>query len=219
MVTNPLSLRCSLPGSFRAALGSCALALSALLASAAAQAAPLSFFVPYTGQGNVSVFDATVGTGGWVGSIDEFPDPAVSDPLSLVSVVLFTVDEFSNTLTGSFEFTTTDLLNTLFGTLTGSYLEEDILTAGGQFSIDYLLLGGSGRFAGASGFGLAFVDYMPLAAGGNNYSESGLLVFDVPMPMLVPMLVPEPATLALVLAGLLAVGSSRRSSSATSSAS
>lgn len=185
-------------------------ALAPLTGSAAAHAAPLSFFAPYTGQGNVSVFDAAAGTGGWVGSIDGFPDPALADPLSLVSVVLFSVDEASHTLSGNFEFTSTDLLDTLFGTLSGSYFEDDILTSGGQFAVDYQILGGSGRFAGANGFGLSFVDYLPLAAGDNNYTESGLLVFEVPFA------VPTPATPALVLAGLLGglltVGPGRRRS-------
>lgn len=198
------------PNSLRGVLAACAFALAALVASTPAQAAPMSFFVPYTGQGNVVVFDAAAGTGGWVGSIDEFPDPSVSDPLSLVSVVLFTVDEASHTLSGNFEFTSTDLLDTLFGTLSGSYFEDDILTSGGQFAVDYQLLGGSGRFAGASGFGLSFVDYLPLATGDNNYTESGLLVFEVPSA------VPTPATPALVLAGLMAglltVGPGRRRS-------
>ena len=168
-----------------------------------ATAAPVDYFVPYGGQGNLSVFDASAGTGGWVGSIDEVLDPAnPGPPLSLVSVVLFTLDRTAQTLMGTFEFTTTDLLSTLYGELTGSFLDSDILTQGGQFSIDYRINGGSGQFAGANGFGLAFVDYNP-AGTFNNYSESGLLVFSVP----------SPATGALVLAGLLALAASRRTSS------
>ena len=127
----------------------------ALLGATAAQAEAVSFFVPYEGGGNVSVFDAPAGTGGWVGSIVQSPDPAVTSPLSLVSVVLFTVDELSKTLSGTFEFTTTDLLSTLFGELSGSFVEDDILTAGGQFSIDYTVQGGTGQFSRATGFGLA----------------------------------------------------------------
>ena len=166
----------------------------------------MDFFVPCLGQGNASVFDATAGTGGWVGSIDEVPGPAnPGTPLSLVSlvsvvsVVLFTLDRAAHTLTGTFQFTTTDLLSTLFGELTGTFLDSDILTQGGQFSIDYRIDGGSGQFAHASGFGLAFVDYNP-AGTFNNYGESGLLAFTVPTP----------ATGGLVLAGLLALGVSRR---------
>ena len=168
--------------------------------SATAAAAPMSYFVPYEGQGNLAVFDAAAGTGGWVGSIDEVPDPAnANPPLSLVSVVLFTLDSAAQTLMGSFEFTTTDLLSTLFGELTGTYLDADILTLGGQFSLDYQINGGTGQFARASGFGLVFLDYNP-AAPGDNYTDSGLLVFAVP----------SPATGALVLAGLVALAASRR---------
>ena len=170
------------------------------LFSATASATPVQYFVPYLGQGNVSVFDATAGTGGWVGSIDEVPDPAnANPPLSLVSVVLFTLDRVAHTLMGSFEFTTTDLLSTLYGEVTGSFLDADILTQGGQFSLDYQINGGTGQFSRASGFGLAFLDYNP-AAPGDNYSESGLLLFTVP----------SPATGALALTGLLALAVSRR---------
>ena len=66
--------------------------------SATASTMPVQYFAAYTGQGNVSVFDAAAGTGGWVGSIDEVPDPAIANPLSLVSVVLFTLDRAAQTL-------------------------------------------------------------------------------------------------------------------------
>jgi len=167
-----------------------------LLAAAAlpATAEPVNYFVPYSGQGNVAVFDATAGTGGWVGSIDQFPDPGVTTPLSLVSVVLFTLDAATQTFSGMFEFTTTDLLNTLFGDITGTVSVADILDIGGQFTIDYQILGGTGSFAGASGFGLAFLNFDPLATGLDNYGESGLLSFTVP----------EPASLVLVALALLA---------------
>ena len=164
-----------------------------------ATAAPVDYFVPYLGEGNLSVFDAAAGTGAWAGSIDEVADPTNPNaPLSLVSVVLFTLDRTAQTLMGSFQFTTTDLLSTLYGELTGTVLDSDILTNGGQFSVDYRIDGGTGQFARASGFGLAFVNYDP-AGTFNNYDESGVLVFTVP----------SPATGALVLAGLLALGFSR----------
>ena len=80
----------------------CAALLSPLF-NATASAMPASYFVAYTGQGNVSVFDASAGTGDWVGSIDEVPDPGnPSPPLSPVSVVLFTLDRAAQTLMGTF---------------------------------------------------------------------------------------------------------------------
>jgi hypothetical protein len=145
------------------------------------------------------VFDAAAGTGGWVGAIDQTPEPGLGEPLSLVSVVLFSLDAAARTLDGHFEFTTTDLASTLFGRLMGTFVEDDILASGGQFSLDYQVLGGSGRFAGASGFGLSFLDFDPRASG-DNYSESGLLVFAVPAP----------ATGALAVVGLLAMVFSAR---------
>ena len=178
-----------------------------------AQAAPTSFFVPYLGAGNLSVFDATAGSGGGVGAIDQTPDVGVLTPLSLVSVVLFNFNSATQALSGTFEFSTTDLASTLFGLVSGSSFDVDILNSGGQFSVDYQIVGGSGAFTGASGFGLSFVDYKP---GGtfNNYAESGLLNFNLPAAA-----VPEPAGWALVALGLGLAAAARRSpSSSTSSA-
>lgn len=171
----------------------------------AARADPVTLFVPYGGEGNVAVFDAATGSGGWVGAIDQSPDPSSPVlPLSLVSVVLFTLDAASHTLSGSFEFTTTDLLSTLYGELSGSVLDADILSTGGRFNVDYLIRGGSGQFFGASGFGLSFVDFNPAPAF-NNYAEAGLLAFSVP----------EPGSLALVSLGLLAFAWRRRARQAS----
>ncbi len=180
----------TMPQRARRALTTLALAAALPLA---AHAAPVSYFTPYAGSGNVSVFDAT--SGGWVGAIDATPD-ATPAPYSLVSVVLFNLDPLTLALSGSFEFTTTDLASSLFGTLGGSAFDADILASGGQFSIDYQITGGSGSFAGASGFGLAFLSYDPLASF-DNYSEIGLLSFDVPGAA-----VPEPQPLALVALAL-----------------
>lgn len=166
-----------------------------------AQAGPLTF-APFAGAGNLSVFDPATGTGGWVGSIDEVPSSAGGAALSLVSFVTFQLDSTTQALTGIFEFTTTDLASTLFGELSGVADSADFLSLGGQLSLDYNILGGSGLFGGASGFGLAFLNYNP-AGTFDNYIEDGLLVFSVP----------EPGSLALAGLGLLAVARSRRRAS------
>ena len=181
-----------------------ALAGLALVLPLAAAADPVSYFVPFNGSGNVSVFDAAAGSGGWVGSIDQTPPPDVPNPLSLVSVVLFQLDAATQTLSGSFEFTSAaDLASTLYGTLSGSFFDADILTSGGQFSIDYSIAGGTGNFFGASGFGLSFLNFDPSGAF-DNYAEAGLLNFSVPAA------VPTPGTLALLAAGLLGLAATRR---------
>jgi hypothetical protein len=167
----------------------------------------IDYFVPYGGEGNLVVFDAAAGTGGWVGALDQSPFPVVASPLSFVSQVLFTLDAASNTFSGSFEFNTVDLASSLFGTLNGSYANADVFQFGGQLSIDYQILGGSGQFAGASGFGLSLLDFDPAASSNpanfNNYSEAGLLAFTAP--------VPEPSTWMLMGLGLGLLAWTRRS--------
>lgn len=157
---------------------------------APAQATPVPLFVPFAGAGNLVLFDPVTGSGGWVGAIDQSPVPAVPSPLSLVSVVLFSYDALSQTLSGSFELTdATDLGASLFGTVLGSTTEADPFGQGAQFSLDYTITGGTGHYAGASGFGLAFLQFDPDASF-NNYREDGLLVINA---------VPEPGSLPLTL--------------------
>lgn len=152
------------------------------LAAAPADASPLQFD-PFSGQGNVSVFDAAAGTGGWVGSLDGLTDPASGAAAPAVTTVLFTLDPLTHLLSGSFSFTTTDLASTMMGLLQGTVSDAAILTHGGQFSLDYTITGGSGLFDGARGYGLSFLDFDAFAAAGSdNYRESGVAVYDVPEP-------------------------------------
>ncbi|OYU74754.1 MAG: hypothetical protein CFE45_34110 [Burkholderiales bacterium PBB5] len=67
------------------------------------------------------------------------------------------------------------------------------MTTGGQLALDYSVLGGTGDFTNARGYGLAFLNIDP-AGTFNNYSSSGVLV----------LAVPEPGSLALLAAALLA---------------
>lgn len=161
------------------------------LACASAHAGPITIEAFTSGSGNVAVFDAAAGTGGWVGSLEGFSNPFTSVPVSLVSVVLFTIDDATDTFSGSFEFTTTDLASRFFGTLSGD-VDDDVLLNGGQFRIDYQVQGGSGIFDAASGFGLGLLDFN-LNGAPDNYLEAGVFV----------MQVPEPASLALSALGLL----------------
>lgn len=161
---------------------SAALAAALCVPVAQAMASPLQFD-PFSGQGNVSVFDAAAGTGGWVGSLDGLTDPATGLATPAVTTVLFTLDGLTHRLSGQFEFTTTDLGSTLSGLVQGTVSVDDILTRGGQFSLDYSISGGTGLFAGASGYGLSFLDFDPLAApGSDNHVESGVMVYAVPEP-------------------------------------
>lgn len=173
--------------------------LPCLLALPSAVAAPV-VFAPYAGSGNAVLFDPVTGQGGWVGAIEQVPDPGVTDPLSLVSVVLFTYDAAMHSLSGSFEFTSSsDLGSTLFGVLTGSTTDADLFDRGGQWALDYDIVGGSGVFASARGFGLAFLQFDPTATP-DNYLETGLLQFAVA----------EPGSLPLLAVGLLGTWALRR---------
>lgn len=184
----------TLPSLLARALRTTTLALLPMLALApSAQAEPL--LLPFSGSGNAVVFDAGTGRGGWVGSLSQFADPGVTDPLELVSVVLFTVDPLTQLLSGQFNFTrSNDLGATLFGLVAGSTTDADVLNQGGQFALDYTIQGGTGDFSGASGFGLSFLNFDPNGMF-DNYTEIGLLV----------VAVPEPGALPLVAGGLLAL--------------
>lgn len=164
------------------ALRTATVALLPLLTLApAAQAGPL-VFAPFSGSGNAVVFDASTGEGGWVGTVVQTPDPDVAAPLDFVSVVLFQYDALTQLLSGQFELTrSADLGATLFGQVTGTTADADPFNLGGQFALDYSIVGGTGDLAGASGFGLSFLTIDP-AGSPDNYQEIGLLAFAVPEP-------------------------------------
>lgn len=175
------------------ALRTAALALLPWLALAPAAQAAL-VFAPFSGSGNAVVFDPATGDGGWVGSI--VPDAAVTDLPPLVSVVNFQVNPLTQLLSGQFTFTrSADLGATLFGLVSGSTGDADVFNNGGQFALDYSIQGGTGDFAGASGFGLSFLQFDPNGVF-DNYQEAGLLVFAVPEPGSLPLLVAALGSLA-----------------------
>ncbi len=186
------------------ALRTAALALLPLLALApAAHAGPL-VFAPFSGSGNLFVIDPIAGTGAWNGGIAQFAEPGLADPLEFASLVLFTVDPLTQMLSGNFSFTrSSDLGASIFGLVTGSISDADPGTAvfgsSAQFVLEYSILGGTGDLAGASGFGLSFLQFDPAGVTGtgigngngndtDNFQENGLLAFSVPEPGTLPLL-------------------------------
>ena len=175
----------SLPSLLARALRTITLAVLPLFTLApAAQAGPM--LLSFSGSGNVLVPDAQ-GDGGWTGTVLQDPEPGLATPQKLVSVVLFNVDPLTQLLSGQFTFTrASDLGATLFGLVTGGTTDDDVFNLGGQYALDYTIQGGTGDFAGASGFGLSFLNFDP-NGGFDNYTETGLLVVTVPEPGALPL--------------------------------
>ena len=175
----------SLPSLLARALRTITLAVLPLFTLApAAQASPM--LLSFSGSGNALVPDAQ-GDGGWTGTVLQDPEPGLATPQELVSVVLFNVDPLTQLLSGQFTFTrASDLGATLFGLVTGKASNDDVFNLGGQLELDYTIRGGTGDFAGASGFGLSFLNFDP-NGGFDNYTETGLLVVTVPEPGALPL--------------------------------
>lgn len=190
----------SLPFPLARALRTVTLALLPMFTLApAAEASPM--LLSFSGSGNVIPPDPN-GDGAWAGSVVQDPEPGLAVPQELVSVVFFHVDPLTQLLSGQFTFTrASDLGATLFGLVAGSTTDADVFTLGGQFALDYTIQGGTGDFAGASGFGLSFLNFDPNGMF-DNYTETGLLAVAVPEPGTLP--------LALLAAALLAAPLRRR---------
>jgi len=171
---------------------------AALFVGASAQAAPVVRDVFFDGSGFL-VYDASTQTGAWTGTVDESPFPVVLPPLSFLSVVSFVFDTANNKISGNFEFTSSDFISTMFGSLSSDPLSGVFTADGTFFAIEYSIAGGSGLFAGASGFGITQFDFDAPVNGFSAYREAGVMAFTVP----------EPATLPLLLAGLLGVAALR----------
>jgi hypothetical protein len=194
----------------RQALLTLAFTLPLLSLAPAAQAAEVTLF--FSGSGNVLTPDPATGEGGWVGSINEFPEAGLVNPVALTSTVLFTYDAALNSFTGTFEFfDSATLTSSLFGTVMGESADPDPFVNGGQFGLMYDITGGSGLYAGATGFGLSFLEFNPDGGFGgpvfgfsDTYGEDGLLFFNVPTA------VPEPGTLPLMALALAALWVGRR---------
>ena len=177
---------------------------AAVVLPLAAQAQSTAYLVPFDGSGNISVFDATAGSGGWVGSLTQMADGGSQPPLSFVSFVLFDLNPMTHALSGTFEFTTTDLASSVTGNVAGFSLNPDFVNSGGRLLLNYTVVGGTGQFVGANGFATSQLVYDvsdPFAF--DNYTETGLLTFAVAA-------VPEPASMLLMAGGLLAVAGLRR---------
>ncbi len=168
-----------------------ALVCAALVLPFAAQAQTASFVVPFDGSGNVSIFDPAATSGGWVGSINDS-----SSPLSFVSFVLFDLNNVTRQLTGTFEFTTTDLASSLMGTVSGFSLSPTFADTGGRLLLNYTIASGTGQYTGATGFATSQLTYVNDPFAFDNYTETGLIAFAVP----------EPGTYALMAVGLMAIG-------------
>jgi len=178
------------------------LAAAAFLLPVAAQAGPVVTYDAFLEGSGISVYDATTGSGAWSGTLADTPFPVQTNPLSLLTVVSFTFDTVNNLLSGDFEFVAMDdFSSTILGLLSGSFLQGNF-DNGGQLFLNYDIRGGTGKFDGANGFLISFLDVVPSGGGFGTYVEAATGQFTVP----------EPATLALAGMALLGLVWQRRGS-------
>lgn len=174
--------------------------MALLLPLSAVRADPVVLEHFFEGSGSL-VFDAASGDGAWLGTMDSAAFPVVPMPLSLLSSVTFAYDAASGLLSGRFELTdAADFGATLSGLLNASFVQGSFAD-GGQLAVNYDIAAGTGRYAGATGFGLSLLDFGAAVQGFADYTEAGVITAAV---------VPEPGSLALLAAGLLALAQTRR---------
>jgi len=180
------------------------LAAAAFLLPLAAMAGPAVTYDAFLEGSGITVYDATTGSGAWLGTLSDSPFPVQTNPLSLLSRVNFNFDTMNNLLSGDFEFTAmNDFGSTILGFLSGSFVQGDFDTVG-QLFLNYDIRGGTGSFDGAIGYLISFLDVVADPAGGGfgTYAEVATGQFAVA----------EPATLALVGMALLGLAWQRRGS-------
>jgi hypothetical protein len=121
---------------------------------------------------------------GAAASVPGFDLWSFSGTLQLTKSSIFDLTE---TVTG-LGWTISDGLNSLYGTSSGEFLSFGI----GGGALSYVVTGGTGLFAGATGYGGSL-----LGAIGKKFIEGGLLTVNVPSAD-----VPEPGTTMLLFAGI-----------------
>jgi hypothetical protein len=165
----------------------------ALAAAGSAQAAPISFQFTSQESGVYAPGDtANSITGSAFGIAD---DVGNAIPGSWFTSLTFDAALDNGTASGVWSFDDSASGNSLSGTFTA------VIGSDSTGTISYLVTDGEGMFAGATGTGTSTATLTDASGGFADFSEAG--TFNVTP-------VPEPSTMALMLAGLAAVGYSAR---------